>query len=108
MVKVELIYDPDCPNVELARSRLREAFSTQGLVPEWVEWDRSAADTPSHARQYGSPTVLVDGRDVSGDGRSADANCCRVYAGEGGMEGAPSVRDISKALTSTKARPDCQ
>lgn len=98
MRKVELILDPDCPNVELARERLREALAAENLPLEWTEWDRSAADAPSHARDYGSPTVLVDGDDVSGEGTSADANCCRVYAGGDGIEGAPSVSDISSAL----------
>lgn len=30
-MKIELIYDPDCPNVEGARAQLRVALAMEGL-----------------------------------------------------------------------------
>ncbi len=96
---VELVYDCDCPNVEAARKQLSEAFSELGMSPQWEEWDRNAEESPPDVRRYGSPTVLVDRRDVSGDGSEADWNCCRVYTGpDGGMRGVPSVEAIRSAL----------
>ena len=96
---VELIIDRGCPNVEAARAELRRALSDLELPLRWQEWDRESAEAPSYAREYGSPTVLVDGRDVVGDGTEADANCCRVYlGGDGRIRGAPSAEEIRDAL----------
>lgn len=99
MDNVELIYDVDCPNVDAARALLRDAMRDAGLEPEWVEWDREDPGSPSHARLYGSPTVLVGGRDVSGEGGEADANCCRVYTtADGSLRGVPTRESVLSAL----------
>jgi hypothetical protein len=95
---VELIFSPDCPNVELARGRLTEALSTLGRVPAWTEWNRESPAAPEYVRGYGSPTVLVDGRDVSASPASL-ADSCRVYPSEPGFDRAPSVRALIQALS---------
>lgn len=100
MPTVELIYDSDCPNVPATRGNLLRAFSQAGLVPRWREWDRADAETPEYARAYGSPTVLVNGKDVAGSG-IADAACCRIYNGDGSNQGAPPVVSIMAALSQT-------
>ncbi|MBT3786716.1 hypothetical protein HOF92_17200, partial [bacterium] len=66
-MKIELIYDSDCPNVEKARRQLKEALAQSGLEESWKEWDRSARESPEYTRRYGSPTILVEGRDVAGE-----------------------------------------
>lgn len=102
MPKIELVYDRDCPNVEATRVVLRRALGKAGLPEEWTEWDREAPESPEHARSYGSPTVLVGGTDVSGDGGESDANCCRVYAGaDGGLRGVPAFEDVVRALAAS-------
>ncbi len=99
MKTIELIIDRDCPNVVDARAELRRALAELQLPLEWQEWDRESPDAPAHARNYGSPTVLVDGRDVAGDNTEGDANCCRVYAqADGRFRGAPSAYMIRAAL----------
>jgi len=99
MQRIELVYDTDCPNVELARAVLREAMAAEDLAAVWTEWDRGSGDSPDYAREYGSPTILVDGRDVSGRGSEADANCCRVYvAADGALKGVPEVETVRAAL----------
>ena len=104
MQNIELVYDVDCPNVEGARAVLREALQEAGLDPEWIEWDREDPISPPHARMYGSPTVLVDGRDVSGEGGEANANCCRVYtAADGNLRGVPSRESVLSALQALTA-----
>lgn len=101
MSRVELVYDRTCPNVDAAREEIRSALAAAGLSGEWVEWDREADDSPDRVRRYGSPTVLVDGVDVSGAGSEADANCCRVYVTEDGFGRAPSARRIQQALATS-------
>lgn len=83
MPKVELIYDADCPNVEAARSQLRLAVAQAGQAPQWNEWERSDPAAPAYVHRYGSPAILVDGRDVGG-GAPTDTDSCRPYHGEDG------------------------
>ena len=97
-LNVELIFSPDCPNADLARGRISEALSALGRVPSWTEWNRESPTAPAYVRGYGSPTVLVDGRDVSASPASM-ADSCRVYASDAGFDRAPSVQALVEALS---------
>ena len=102
-VRIELIYDGDCPNVPIARKHINEAIGDTEKNYDLQEWDRSHADSPTYATSYGSPTVLVNGVDVSGEDSEADAKSCRVYLDEsGGMRGAPSSTMIQRAIAEAK------
>lgn len=99
MPKVELIYDLDCPNVPAARKALVQAFAACGLQPSWTEWDRNSSESPEHVSGFGSPTVLVDGRDVAGSDRASASDCCRVYEDQGNrLTGVPPVSLVAAAL----------
>jgi hypothetical protein len=92
MTTVELLYDDDCPNVRHARARLMKAFVQRGMTPRWSERRIGDEGTPA---DYGSPTVLVDGRDVSASAPVA-GRCCRIYRDESG-----SIDDIAIALAAS-------
>ncbi len=100
---VDLIVDAECPNVDDARALLRTALDEAGLPAEWREWDREASETPPALRGLGSPTILVNGVDVSGVDETKPeaerANCCRVYAHDSGLRGVPALRTVVLALT---------
>ncbi len=96
--RVELIYDRDCPNVEAARKSLTEGFAEAQLTAEWVEWERGSDASPPYARSFGSPTILVEGRDVAGTEPSGGADCCRLYRDAGRLAGAPSPALVAAAL----------
>ena len=99
MSSVELIYDSGCPNVRETRERLLRAFAAAGFPARWVEWDRSAPDSPARVRAYGSPTVLVDGQDVSRDHAPPGGCACRLYSDETGrLTGVPPLDAITAAL----------
>jgi hypothetical protein len=102
--EIALVYDADCPNVPEARAALREAFERAGLEPRWVEYDRAAPNTPAALLRYGSPTILVDGVDVTGEAGRAAATSCRVYPSEVGLRGVPPVETIASAMVQRKAR----
>ncbi len=89
MATVELVYDYDCPNVSKARAQLLRAFAETGIPPRWSEWERADPASPDYVRGYGSPTILVDGKDVAGVAGSDSISCCRLYTGPSGeMPGA--------------------
>jgi hypothetical protein len=100
---VQLLYDNECPNVSEARANLEQALAAVGLPPSWAEKELTSRDTPPEARTFGSPTVLVNGRDVAG-GEPGDAASCRVYQTADRQSGAPSVDLIARALTLTCSR----
>jgi hypothetical protein len=103
-VQVELVYEQSCPNIEGARRQLLRAFSQLGLSPRWQEWDTGREITPQRLRGLGSPTILVNGRDASGDWAESRGECCRVYAhDEQAGRGVPAVTDIVHALKAGRA-----
>jgi mercuric ion transport protein len=94
--RAELVYFTGCPNVDASRDALRAALAAARLPLVWQEWDQADATAPAYVDRYGSPTVLVDGRDVTGAGPApAGPTCC--------MRGAPDSRAIFAALMRTDA-----
>ena len=102
---VELIYDTDCPNVPQARELLLRAFSEASFQPSWREFDRQATDSPLYAKQYGSPTILVNGKDVAGTKNGNGADCCRLYVHEQGFRGVPQLSQVVVALKQSTPIP---
>lgn len=100
MPAVELIYDRDCPNVNQARTHLLRAFVQARLTPQWSEYLIGDPAAPTRTRGYGSPTILIDGHDVSGVA-PGDQSSCRLHAREkGGFSGVPAVSQIVAAFSS--------
>jgi hypothetical protein len=98
MKKIELIYDRECPNVEKARRNLQVALIRSGLPQIWKEWDRNESSSPTYAKNFGSPTILVDEKDVAG-ASEAEGNNCRVYLSDlNSIQGVPPVEQIVSAL----------
>ncbi len=89
--QIELVYFEGCPNAVLARENIKAAVEATGQSLEWSEWDLMAESTPESFRRYGSPTVLVDGSDVTGDGPGNNAMACRA-------DGVPSVAAITDRI----------
>lgn len=107
-MRVELIYDADCPNVNEARKQLLLAFTETCIEARWQEWERGAPESPAYASSYGSPTILIDGEDVAGISPTEGADCCRIYQdGKGGLGGVPPVDSIARKLReSSRKSPD--
>jgi len=95
-MRIQLLHFEGCPNVEAARTALRDALAAEKLEIPIEEIDVERADTPDWARGWGSPTILIDGKDVTGQERSG-ASSCRLYAGR-----APEVSTIRERLVSTR------
>ena len=90
--QIELVYFEGCPNALKARENIRAAVAEAFADPiEWAEWDLMAESTPEDFKRYGSPTVIVEGHDVTGDGPGNNAMAWRAA-------GAPSVQAITERL----------
>lgn len=101
--QVDLVFDSDCPHVGAARVAIRTAISAVGIGVWSREWDRENGETPEPYYRLASPTVLVDGHDVSPSDLAPSATmvaaCCRLYKDEfGGLSGAPAPELIVNAI----------
>lgn len=94
-MQVQLLYFPECANLEPARRALAQALSTLAEAPDVSEVDVSDPHTPPDLRSWGSPTILIDGADVAG-GSPSEA-CCRLYPGSE-VRGVPPLAAIVEAL----------
>ncbi len=91
-MRVELVYFEGCPNAVTARENIRAAVRVLGQSLEWEERDLMDPSTPESFKRYGSPTVLVDGEDVTGVQAGNGAMACRA-------DGAPGVELIAAKLS---------
>ena len=84
-MKIEVLYFRGCPNHEPAVTRVRRVIGRLGVNASVHEVEVSSDDDPAVLKFLGSPTVLVNGRDI-------DPTCrwdvqygfgCRTFAGQG-------------------------
>ena len=90
-ILVQFLFFDECPRAAAARESLEEALSECGLSG-YEEIDISDPSTPGDLRGWGSPTILINGCDVTGEPKSDDPGC-RSYA-----EGEPSAIRIATAI----------
>jgi len=101
---IELIYEKSCPNIKPTREQLMQAFKNTGTTPHWTEWEVSDPDFPEHARGFGSPTILVNHRDVSAADNGDNEQCCRIYAHDGPNIGVPALSAIEESLIANTSK----
>jgi len=67
-MKVELLTGCNCGSAEVARDNLAEAYRQMGLAPTWKEVDLDSPHISEEYKKYGSPTILVNGKDAFSPG----------------------------------------
>ncbi len=103
-MKIQLLSFPGCPNAGAAREALRRALDAAGLPPRIEEVDVTAPGTPAELRDWGSPTILVDGRDVAGAAPAGPS--CRLHDDAGkGKGGVPPYELIRRAIEGARRPP---
>ncbi len=90
--RIDLVYFEGCPNASQARDNLREAVEASNKDLTWSEWDLMEESTPADLRRFGSPTILVNGEDVTGESVGTAAMACRA-------DGVPSVATITERIS---------
>lgn len=98
-MKIQLLYFDGCPNLEPARVALAEALAAEHVDAEVEEIDITAADAPEWARGWGSPTILIDGAELTGASPGGGTSC-RLYPG-----GAPSVETLRARIRASTPPP---
>lgn len=96
-MKVELLSVPGCPNVDVTCQRVLEAAARAGVDVDLIAVEVATLEQARQRGMRGSPTVLVDGRDVV-EGDAAPSISCRLYVGGNGYDGSPSLDALERAL----------
>lgn len=102
MVTVTLLYFPGCPNWQTADANLRAALEETGAD---VAVQRRVVDTVEDAERlefFGSPTILINGRDPFAEPGAVSGLSCRVYRTPAGVAGAPTVAQLRTALAAAR------
>lgn len=96
-MKIQLLSFPGCPNAQPALHALREAMAVDKVGDTIEEIDVSRPEAPAWVKGWGSPTILIDDVDVTGETRSPSEASCRLYRG-----GAPSVAQIRARIAAAR------
>ena len=99
-MEVRLVYFDGCPNWRLTWGRLRQVLDRLGRADVPISGVRvQTADEALAAGFAGSPTIVVDGRDLFPRSTEwAGGLECRLYRTPVGSVGVPDVADIMSAL----------
>lgn len=99
MVEVTVLYFDGCPNWRTAEERVAEALGRLGRTDVAIARQRVVSQDEAETWRFrGSPSVLVDGRDVFAEPGAPVGLSCRVYATDEGVSGAPTVAQLMDVL----------
>ena len=90
---VQFLAFSGCPLADPARENLKQALADCGMS-NFEEVDILDPASPEALRGWGSPTILVNGLDVTGQPKGNSVSC-RVYPFPGGV---PDVQSIVGGL----------
>lgn len=98
-MQIDVLVIPDCPNSEIAMSRISTAITRAAIptptVTRHIITDLSQAQTLG---MCGSPTILVNGHDPFAIAGAEPSLSCRLYPSEHGTRGCPTEDDLINAL----------
>lgn len=87
-----------------AREILTECCREAHIPAVWTEWDSEDPECPPHARNLGSPSILVNGEDVApgphpwAERETGAAPRCRVYRDGDSIVRAPPKDRVREAI----------
>jgi hypothetical protein len=99
-VEIELRYWAGCPSYPEARELIDDVLREHELEAQVAVREVRSEDEAEALGFVGSPTILVDGRDVDPEGASGarPALTCRVYRIGGEVSPIPSRQQLEAAL----------
>ena len=100
-MRIECRYWEGCPSHPEAMELLEQVLQERGIEAEVVVRHVGTQAEAEELRFPGSPTILVDGRDVDPEGATArPALTCRIYRlPNGKVSPVPSREQLEDALT---------
>jgi hypothetical protein len=97
-VTVELLVVRGCAHAEAAGVLLAHALAAEGLDPRFEVVLVDTAEQAQTQQFVGSPSFVVDGRDLFPSQNAAPGVACRIYRTERGLSGLPDESALRLAL----------
>jgi hypothetical protein len=98
-VEIRFLYSEECPSHDEALERLRKILNEEGIQAEVEVLRVETFEDAKRLRYPGSPTILIDGRDIEPISNPEYAPSCRAYRLEDGrISPLPSVSMIRNAV----------
>ena len=99
MPRIQFLSFDGCPLADVAQDVLERALRSCGLnIDQYELVNVLDPSTPENLANWGSPTILVDGHDVSGHDQ-ADGVGCRLYDTPNRV---PTVEMVAAAIHQTR------
>jgi hypothetical protein len=97
---IEILYFAGCPNYEALVARLPKLLDHAGVKAKIALRQVESEEDATRSRFLGSPTVLVNGRDIEpgADGRTDFGLKCRLYRTPSRIVGMPPDTLVVDAL----------
>ncbi|MFZ0635780.1 MAG: hypothetical protein WA755_15085 [Candidatus Acidiferrales bacterium] len=98
-MKVEVLYVEECPSRAAAVKLVKHILAAEGVTEEIHEVLVRDEGMAGELRFFGSPTIRIDGRDVTAESQEASsfALSCRLYTGSKRI-GLPPEEIIHRAV----------
>ena len=101
---IEILHVPHCPHVTTAEQRILDAHDQLGLPRPCIVRTELANEAETREHSFaGSPTILINGRDVIPGAPRVHQLACRIYRTAAGPDGAPSVDQVIESLRAGKS-----
>jgi hypothetical protein len=102
-VRVEVLYVAECPSHPAAVKLVKDVLSREGIVADIREVLVTDERMASELGFCGSPTIRINGRDVTGEPRRAQTFTlsCRLYPGSKPV-GVPPAESIHRAIVEAR------
>ena len=100
-MRVELLFWSGCPSHPEARELVASVLAGRDLAIEVVEHEVTSQEEAERLGFPGSPTILVDGRDIDPEGATGRAMlACRIYhLPDGRVSPVPAREALEAALS---------
>jgi len=104
-VRVEVLYVAECPSHPAAVKLVKDILAAEGIAADIREVLVADERMASELGFCGSPTIRINGRDVAGEPREAQAFTlsCRLYPGSQPI-GVPPTEIIHRAVLEARER----
>jgi hypothetical protein len=104
-MEIQFLYFEDCPSHEEALSRLRKVLKEEEITTEISIEPVETEEQATRLHFAGSPTILIDGRDIDPQPHPYYALTCRAYRLEDGrISPLPSITMIRRAVRTAKEK----
>lgn len=101
---MELLTIPGCPHAVAARELFARALELEGADPALLKVREIATHADASAASFhGSPTFTINGTDLF-PSNAAPAVTCRVYPGQHGLSGQPTLESLREAVRAAVPR----